>query len=139
MKPVTIDQHESTTTMNNVALRALILLAIPFIALAVCLSLGMMIGVFAVLLISFIGFVILGPKLLADFRELHDQKLYSDILKSEKPISVHKAHEVIRYFNATVLRIDSRKGIIQVMVNGDKYTMNVYPDTKTNFKQTAKV
>lgn len=138
MKPTSLDQHESTTTMSNVAKRALLLLVLPLVAMVTFLSMGMMTGVFAVLLFSFIGFVVLGPKLLADFRELHDQKYYSELLKSDKPISTTKAHEVIRYFSATVLRIDSRKGIIQVVINGDKYTMNVYPDNHTKIKNTVK-
>mgnify|MGYP000925102690 CR=1 FL=1 len=137
MKPISLDQHESTTTMTNVAKRALFLLLLPLIAVMVFLVKGMMTGVFAVLLFSFLGFIVLGPKLLEDFRDLHDQKFYSELLKSDKPISVSKAHEVIRYFNATVLRIDSRKGIIQVMVNGGKYTMNVYPEKQSKIKQTV--
>lgn len=137
MKPISLDQHE-TATMNNVAKRTLFLLVVPLIAMMVFLVMGQMTGVIAVLLLSFIGFVVLGPKLLADFRELHDQKFYSELLKSEKPISVNKAHEVIRYFNAIVLRIDSRKGIIQVMVNDVKYTMNVYPEQTSNLKKIVK-
>lgn len=138
MKPISLDQHESTTTMNNVAKRALCLLLLPLIAIMVFLVKGMMTGVFAVLLFSFLAFIILGPKLLADFRELHDQKFYSALLKSDKPISVSKAHEVIRYFNATVLRIDSRNSIIQVIVNGEKYTMNVYPEKSLKTKLAVK-
>lgn len=137
MKPISLDQHE-TATMNNVAKRTLFLLVIPLIAMMVFLVMGQMTGVIAVLLLSFIGFVVLGPKLLADFRELHDQKFYSELLKSDKPISVNKAHDVIRYFNATVLRIDSRKGIIQVIVNDVKYTMNVYPEQTSNLKKIVK-
>lgn len=137
MKPISLDQHE-TATMNNVAKRTLFLLVIPLIAMMVFLVMGQMTGVIAVLLLSFIGFVVLGPKLLADFRELHDQKFYSELLKSDKPISANKAHEVIRYFKATVLRIDSRKGIIQVMINDVKYTMNVYPEQTSNLKKIVK-
>lgn len=134
MKPTSLDQHKSTPTMNNVAKRALLLLALPLSAMLTFLVIGKMVGVIAVLLFSFIGFVVLGPKLIAEFRESHDQKYYSELLKSDKPISTTNAHQVIRYFSATVLRIDSRKGIIQVIINGDKYTMSVYTDSQTRLK-----
>lgn len=140
MKQVSLYQHDSeTNTMSKPAVRALIILLIPTIAATVFLILGNLTGVIYVLILSFLGFIFIGPRLLKDFREYHDQKMYSDLLKSQYPISAAKAHEVIQYFNATVLRVDSRKGMIQVLVNGEKYTMNVINETAKKAKKSVNV
>jgi len=130
MKPISLNQHEVMSQKQASAIRAWLILSIPFFAIlftALFLDKG---SLYSIVLFSIIAYVIAGPRFLADIKAYHDEKYFYSRLESGKPIKAEEARYLINKHGATLYRINGRNNTIQVIVDGERYTMNLIPETE---------